>query len=59
MTREEEVARLAEIEAMPHMSDKFKAAYREGELRRWALEDAGVIDMFRYKHERLVKKVDG
>ncbi len=58
MTREEEIARLAEIEAMPHMSDKFKAVYREGELRRWALEDAGVIDMMRWKIERMIARVE-
>ncbi len=59
MTREEEIARLAEIEAMSHMSDEFKATYRKGEERRWALEDAGVIDMWRFKHERMVKAVEG
>lgn len=58
MTREEEIARLAEIEAMTYMSDEFKATYRAGEERRWMLEDAGVIDMMRWKVERMITMVN-
>jgi len=59
MTREEEVARLAEIEAMPHVSAKFKATFREAMERRWMLQDAGdeVIDMADYWTRRLMGEV--
>ncbi len=58
MTRAEEVARLAEIEASPHASAKLKKVYREAKKRQWALEDAGVIDMMDWKTKRMVAKVN-
>ena len=47
MTREEEVARLAEIEAQHGTSDRLKKGMREYFERRWALQDAGdnILDM--------------
>lgn len=56
MTREEEIARLAEIEAMPRLSASFKATFREHMERRWMLQDAGdeVIDMADYWTRRLL-----
>ncbi len=59
MTRQEEIDRLAVIEAMPRTSDKFKRNFRKGMERQWMLEDAGVIDMFRFKVERMIKRVTG
>ncbi len=57
MTRQEEIDRLAEIEAQPRTSDKFKKNFRADMERQWMLEDAGVIDMFRFKIERMVARV--
>lgn len=56
MTREEEIARLAEIEAMPRVSASFKATFRKHMERRWMLQDAGdeVIDMADYWTRRLL-----
>ena len=58
MTREEEVARLAEIEAQPHSNPKFKATFRAFMERGWMLEDAGVIDMWWWKSDRMVERVN-
>lgn len=59
MTREEEIARLAEIEAMPRVSAKFKATFRGAMERRWMIQDAGdeVIDMMDYWTRRLEGEV--
>ena len=60
MTREEEEARLAEIEARPVGSAKFKATFRKHMERRWMLQDAGenVVDMADIWHKRLMKGVE-
>lgn len=54
MTREEEEARLAEIEAMPRVSARAKTSFREYMERRWALADAGVADFIAYRTKRLL-----
>lgn len=58
MTREEQKARLAEIEAQPRTSAKFKATFREAMERQWMLEDAGVTDMMAWKIDRMVRAVE-
>ncbi len=57
MTREEEVARLAEIEASRGSSDKIKVGMREYFERKWGLEDEGITDMMQWKIDRLVARV--
>ena len=59
MTREEEIARLAEIEARPTAgaSDNIKKSMREYFERKWRLEDQGVLDMMQIKIDRMVAKV--
>ena len=56
MTREEEEARLTEIEACPHTSDKIKADMRAYLERQWGLADLGIIDMWKWKADRMVVK---
>jgi hypothetical protein len=60
VTREEEVARLAEIEARPTAgaSDKIKAAMRDYFERKWALEDQGVPDLMQIKIDRMVARAN-
>ena len=60
MTREEEVARLAEIEARPTAgaSDNIKKTMREYFERKWALEDQGVPDLMQIKIDRMVAQVN-
>lgn len=55
-TREKEIVRLAEIEAMPRVSASFKAKFRADMERRWMLQDAGdeVVDMADYWTRRLL-----
>ncbi len=61
MTREEEVARLAEIEARPTAgaSDKIKKGMRAHFERRWMLQDAGdnIYDMADAWTERIMKGI--
>lgn len=57
MTRQEEIDRLAEIEAQPRTSAEFKAKFRADMERRWMLEDAGIPDMMRIKVERMIAAV--
>ena len=58
MTREEEKARLAEIEASSYMGDKGKAHFREYMERKWWHEDNGVIDMGRWKVMRMIARAN-
>ncbi len=57
MTREEEEARLVEIEAQSGTSANFKAWVRASMERRWRLQDAGIPDLMQIKVERMVKAV--
>ena len=58
MTREEEIARLAEVEAMPHVSDDAKTWFREYIERKWWQEDNGIIDMTRWKIEQMIARIE-
>ena len=55
MTREGEEARLAEIEALPNVTPRFKATFREHMERRWMLQEAGIEDLgeYRLRHRTL------
>lgn len=56
MTREEEEAKVVEIEAMPRVSSEFKFWFRKGMERAWMLEDAGVVDLGAHRLHRTLER---